>query len=308
MSGTGRALSWRAQLFSLFTRLTFKRRMTAQVGVVEARARMARRLRLMSWMRRKASVTGVDDGGVRGEWVEPANVVPGRTILYVHGGAFMMCSPETHRSMVARIATSARARVFAVRYRLAPEHPFPAALDDVCAAWAWMRAGGAMPELAAFAGDSAGGGLVLASLLALRDAGELMPRCAVALSPWTDLSNSLPSRVANAASDAMLRSDASDAVAALYVGGADARDPHVSPYFGRFDGLPPLLLQVSDSEILLDDSVLLAATARAAGVRVQLEVWHRLAHVWQFTAPIVPEATRAIAGIGTFIERELRPA
>lgn len=300
------APSWQAQAASLVARLTFKRRVTAQVGVVEARARMARRMGAMNWMPRGVRVTAVDADGVRGEWLDPRVVVPGRTILYVHGGAFMMCSPETHRPMVARIARAARARAFVVRYRLAPEHPFPAALDDVRTAWAWMRARGVAPAMAAFAGDSAGGGLVLASLLALRDVGEPLPRCAVALSPWTDLSNAVPSRGANAASDSMLRRDGCDPVAALYLGGADARNPLASPLFGRFDGLPPLLLQASDSEMLRDDSVLFAEKALAAGVRVQLEVWHRLTHVWQFAAPLVPEATRAIAGIGAFLEQELR--
>jgi acetyl esterase/lipase len=280
--------------------------MRADMDVADARALMSARMRRMRWLPRGTKVTPMDAPGVHGEWVEPRVMVPGRTILYVHGGAFMMCSPETHRALVARIAAASRARVFAVRYRLAPEHPFPAALDDVRAAWRWMLAQGVSPMTSAFGGDSAGGGLALALLLALRDAGEPLPRCAFALSPWTDLTNAVPSRASNDESDAMLRRDACEPVAAQYVGGADARDPYLSPLFGRFDGLPPLLLHVSDSEMLLDDSRLLAEKARAAGVRVQLDVWHQLQHVWHFMAPIVPEARRAIAHIGEYLDRELR--
>ena len=298
--------SWQARAMSWYLRRTFKRRDIASTNVVEARKRMEARTADMRWFAPDVAVTPVEVDGVRGDWLEPRDAVPGRTLMYMHGGAYMMCSPTTHRAMVARIATAARARAFVLQYRLAPEHPYPAALDDARAAWRWLRAQGVRAEETAFGGDSAGGGLMMALLLASRDAGEPLPRCAVGIAPWTDLTNTVPSRAANDARDVMLQRAAIGPVAGLYIGAGDPRDPYLSPLYGRLEGLPPLLLHVSDSEMLLDDSVLLAEKARAAGVRVELEVRHGLSHVWHFTAPIVPEATRAIAEIGVFLERELR--
>jgi epsilon-lactone hydrolase len=247
--------------------------------------------------------TPVDAGGVPAEWVETPAARADRRLLFLHGGGYRLGAPATYRHFTWRLATAARARLLAIDYRLAPEHPFPAALEDALAAYRWMLAGGARMLIA---GDSAGGGLALALLLRLRDEGLPLPGAAVALSPWTDLALTGASLKRNAAADPMLNVDDMPKFAAEYLAGADPHDPYASPLYGDPTGLPPTLIHVGGDEILHDDAVRMAEKMRAAHCHVELQVWPRMPHVWHLLAPVLPEAKFAIAGIGDFIERMLQ--
>jgi acetyl esterase/lipase len=195
--------------------------------------------------------------------------------------------------------------VLAIDYRLAPEHPFPAALDDALSAYRWLLDGGAAPDKILVMGDSAGGGLTLAALLKLRDDSLPLPAAAVALSPWTDLALTGASLKLNARSDPMLNVEHLPMLAQEYLAGADPRLPYISPLYGDLAGLPPVLLQVGGDEILRDDAVRMHERLRDAGCQSELEVWPRMPHVWHAFAPVLPEARRAIASIGAFARRHL---
>ncbi len=248
------------------------------------------------------SVSEVDAGGVSADWVIVDDISEAdRVVLYFHGGAYVMGSRNTHRGLAAHIARAAKARVLLPEYRLAPEHPFPAAVEDAKACWRWLIAAGYAPNRMAIAGDSAGGGLTLASLLALKAAGDPLPACAVGLSPWTDLEGTGPTAVPGAVDDPMLTPDGLRSSGLQYAGEA-LRDPLAAPLHGELEGLPSLLIQVGTREILLSDSTRFADKAKAAGVDVTLEIEEGLIHVWQML-PDVPEAQSAIERIGVFIER-----
>lgn len=227
-----------------------------------------------------------------------------RFVLYLHGGAYRLGSPATFRNFTWRIATAARARVVALDYRLAPEHPFPAALEDALSAYRWLLSEIAPPKLALL-GDSAGGGLALGLLLKLRDVGLPLPSVAVALSPWTDLALSGASITANAQADPMLNADDLPQFAAEYLRGADPGSPYASPLYGDPAGLPPTLFQVGSDEIMRDDTLRMAEKMIDAGCKVVVEVWPRMPHVWHLLAPMVPEARAAIKKVGAFIDERL---
>jgi acetyl esterase/lipase len=241
----------------------------------------------------------VDAGGVLADWISVAGDATERVVLYLHGGAYVLGSRATHRALAGRIARASRARLLLPEYRLAPENPFPAAVEDAVSCWRWLVSEGCPPDRMAIAGDSAGGGLTLATLLALKAAGDPLPACAVGLSPWTDLEGTGPTAEPGAVDDPMLTVDGLRTSGRQYAG-ADLSNPLASPLHGELDGLPPLLLQVGTREILLSDSTRFADKARAAGVEVNLEVEEGLIHVWQMM-PGVPEAQSAIDRIGAFI-------
>ena len=240
-------------------------------------------------------------GGRAARWIETPNARDGHVVLYLHGGAYIMGSIDTHRELMIRVSQTCAARVLAIDYRLAPEHPFPAALEDAQAAYRWLLAQDLPASRLMLAGDSAGGGLALATLLALRDAGTALPAGAILLSPWTDLSLSGTSITSRAAVEPMLALDVLRDSAAGYRGGNDARHPLISPHFGEFHGLPPLLIQVGDAEILLDDSRRLASAAKSAGVAVEFDIWPEAFHVFQMF-PQLPETTSALSAIGRFFK------
>jgi len=247
--------------------------------------------------------TPVDAGGVKGNWIATPSSRADRHVLYLHGGGYRLGGTTTYRHFTWRIADAARAHLLAIDYRLAPEHPFPAALEDALSAFRWLRQRGAQTIIVI--GDSAGGGLALALLLRLRDEGLLLPAAAVALSPWTDLALTGASLKRNAASDPMLNADDLPKFAADYLAGADPRNPYASPLYSDPTGLPPTLIHVGGDEILLDDAVRMAEKMRAAHCHVVLQIWPRMPHVWHLLAPVLPEAKFAIAGIGDFVERML---
>lgn len=244
-------------------------------------------------------------GAVDGEWISPADVSTDKTILYFHGGGFRIGSVASHRDLIAQIALASGCRVLAIDYRLAPEHRFPAALDDALRAYDWMIGRGLEPANIAFAGDSAGGNLVLATMLALREAGRPLPAAAALMSPWTDLAAAGASYVTRAEADPIHQRTMILALAKNYLGDHDPRDPLVSPLYADLKGLPPLVIQVGDRETVLDDSVMLADKARAAGVEVELQVWDGMIHVFQMFGTELAEAHRAIADIAGFLNRRL---
>ncbi len=247
----------------------------------------------------------VDAGGLRGEWLIPDDAEPGRTLLHLHGGGYVICSIASHRSFVSRIAKAARARTLLVDYRLAPEHPFPAALEDAQAAYRWLAGQGADPAHTALAGDSAGGGLVAALLLLLRDAGEPLPAAAVLLSPWLDLACEGESMSGKAGADPLVTAEVLRGWGSLYLQGADPHEPLASPLYGDLASLPPLLIQAGAAEVLLDDSVRFAERAGAAGVDVTLEPWEDMVHVWHAFAFILPEGQQAIDRVGAWLGQRI---
>jgi acetyl esterase/lipase len=250
----------------------------------------------------------INAGGVTAELIATPASRPDRHVLYLHGGGYVTGSLGLYRHFIWRIAAAARARVLAIDYRLAPEHPFPAALDDAFAACRWLLAGKADPRRTAVMGDSAGGGLALALLLKLRDRGHERPAAAVALSPWTDLALAGASLVRNAKSDPMLTMADTRLFAGSYLAGADPRHPYASPLYGNPAGLPPTLIHAGSDEIQRDDAERMAEKMHAAGCHVEIEVWPRMPHVWHLFAPILPEANAAIARVGAFTDRMLARA
>jgi acetyl esterase/lipase len=247
--------------------------------------------------------------GVPCEWVTASGAAPDRAILYVHGGAYTTGSLATHRRHVAQLSAAARTPVLNVEYRLAPEHPHPAAMEDAVTAHRWLTSsGGVAPDRVVLCGDSAGGGLAVAVLVALRDAGDPLPAGAALISPWTDLTFSGESHDTRLALDPMCSRTSLTPSAQAYAGDADPAAPLISPAHADLSGLPPLLIHVGDHETLLDDSTMLAERALAAGVDVELEVAPEMIHVWHVFAGMVPESDVALAAMGRWIDMRLSAA
>ncbi|WP_050627696.1 alpha/beta hydrolase [Bradyrhizobium viridifuturi] len=247
----------------------------------------------------------VSAGGVDGEWIVPANASRDKAILYFHGGAFRIGSVASHRDLIARIADASGCRVLAIDYRLAPEHRFPAALDDALTAYRYLRDQGLHAADIAFAGDSAGGNLVLAAMLAARDRSLPLPAAGMLMSPWTDLAATGASYESRAEADPIHQRAMILALAKNYLGkDGDVSDPLASPLYADLAGLPPLLVQVGDRETVRDDSVELAARAKAAGVDVELQVWDGMIHVFQMF-PEIAQAREAIASLAKFLRNHL---
>lgn len=241
----------------------------------------------------------VEVDGLPAEWITTPAATAG-ALLYLHGGAYCLGSVAIQRELIARLTDATHCRALAIDYRLAPEHPFPAAVEDATAAYRWLLAQGHAPEDIVLAGDSAGGGLTVAALVALRDAGTPLPVAAVCFSPWFDLTLSGDSIQTQAAADPVLDAASLSRYARAYAAAAPLEHPLISPLYADLRGLPPLLIQVGTAEILLDDATRLAAAAREAGVAVTLQVWEGLFHVFQM-APFLPETREALANVATFL-------
>jgi len=253
-----------------------------------------------------ATAVPVTVGSVPAEWITPATVASDAVILYLHGGGWILGWYNSHRWMVSHICQAASCKALAVDYRLAPEHPFPAALDDCVAAYRSLVESGTPPERIVIAGDSAGANLALATLMVLQEAGDRLPAAAVCLSPMTDLLGTGDS-FTRQKRDALLSAEGALEMARAYYAENDPRLPLISPHYGDLTGLPPLLIQVGEDEILLDDSHRLAEKATAAGVSVELSVWPGMWHVWQTLVPYLPEAKDAVDAVGEFIRRQTGP-
>jgi phosphinothricin tripeptide acetyl hydrolase len=235
------------------------------------------------------------------EWLRPPAAEPGRVVLYLHGGGYVIGSPRSHRHLAAAIAAAAGASALLLDYRLAPEHPFPAAVEDATAAYRWLLEQAVAPARVVIAGDSAGGGLTVATLLALREAGVPLPAAAVCISPWVDLTCGGASYRTKAEADPIVRRAGVEQMAQAYLGPTPPRTPLASPLFADLRGLPPLLIHVGSDEVLLDDATQLAERARAAGVEATLEVYERMIHVWHWFLPMLAEAETAVEAIGRFV-------
>ena len=241
--------------------------------------------------------------GIPVEWINPSQADTRTIILYLHGGGWTLGWKNNHRMMVAHICQSASSRALAVDYRLAPENPFPAALEDCLAAYRWLINNGTLSQQIVIAGDSAGANLVLATMLSLRDSGDPLPAAAVCISPMIDLSCSGETFFTN--KDSLLTPKFALKMAEYYCNGQDPRSPLISPLYGNLEGLPPLLIHVGADEILLSDATRLKENASSAGVDVNLVVWPHMWHVWHTFVPFLPEANQAVKQIGEFIHNNL---
>ena len=243
----------------------------------------------------------VDAGGVPAEFVSTPESDEGRVLYYLHGGGYVGGSISTHREMASRLARAAKARVLLIDYRLAPENPFPAAVEDAVTGYRWLLSSGVKPGRVVIAGESAGGGLTAATLVALRDKGEPLPAAAVCVSPWADMECSGESMVTRADADPLIQRDVILEMAKAYLGDKDPRTPLASPIYANLTGLPPLLIQVGTAEVLYDDATRLAEKAEAAGVEAGFEPWEDMIHMWHSFAAMLPEGQQAINRIGEFV-------
>ncbi len=244
-------------------------------------------------------------GGVSGRWIEIRGQERRGVMLYIHGGAFVIGSVRSHRTLVARLAQASGLRAFSIGYRLAPEHPFPAAVEDALAAYRGLLADGHAPEQIAICGDSAGGSIALALLHAIGEEGLPMAGAAAVMSPVTDLTLQSPSLLGNEKKDPLIPRRWALRGVADYVAGADVTQPRLSPIFGDFAGCCPVLFQVGDEEMLRDDSVRMAQVMRQQGVDVTLNVWPDVPHVWHLMSRWIPEADAGIAELGGFLRSKI---
>jgi acetyl esterase/lipase len=244
-------------------------------------------------------VSPAEVGGIGGEWLEGTQP-NGAVLLYLHGGGYFGCSAETHRPITAWFARQGF-RVYAPNYRLAPENKFPAAVEDAVVVYRGLLSEGCEPRRIVVAGDSAGGGLTLSLLLALRNAGVPLPAGAALFSPWTDLAATGESVKTNTKRCAMFHGEDIAPSARMYLGETDPRDPLASPLYANLAGLPPLLIHVGADEVLRDDSTRLAERAKAAGVRVELKVWPVVPHAWQLAIGKIPEARESLKESAAFL-------
>lgn len=256
-------------------------------------------------MPKGTTITEVSAGGEIAEWTRAPGVSADRVFLFIHGGGYIRGAVAANRATAALISAATGATTLSIGYRLAPENPFPAAVDDVYGAYRWLLGQNIDPKRIVVGGISAGGGLTLSLLLKLKDLGDRMCAAAVPMSAWTDLTQSGQSFAANDASDPSLSKTYLDAMAAYYLNGADPRTPLASPLYGELGGLPPLLIQVGTAEVLLDDSRLFAERARAAGTEVTYEPWQDMIHGWHGFANVLPEARDAIDSVGKFFKRHV---
>lgn len=239
--------------------------------------------------------------GIHSEWIQLRRKECQRTILYLHGGGYCICSLDTHRGLGARLVLASDARLLMPAYRLAPEHPFPAALEDALTAYRWLLQQGIPSERIAIGGDSAGGGLALSTAVSLRASGEPLPAALFLFSPWTDLTFSGESHHTRKPYDPIFGGDRDVLFTAAYLGKEPADNPLISPLFADLHGLPPTLIHVGEDEILLDDSTLLEKKLVEAGVKVELKVWPGMWHVFQAFAPFLPEAQASMDQVGDFL-------
>ena len=292
-------MSIRAFFYDLILRQTVKKQLSGQLDIASLRKQMD------SGAAPKTpdtvTVIPVDANGVTAEWVTASGVEQNRVLLYLHGGGYVFGSPLSHRALAWRLTEAARMRVLMVDYRLAPEHPFPAAVEDATAAYRWLLDEGYDPGQIAVGGDSAGGGLAVALLVNLKNVGLPRPACAILLSPWTDLTCAGASVETNASADAMLTPEVLRQFASLYVGARDLAAPLASPLFADVAGLPTTLIQVGSTEVLLSDAERLASRLGDAGCQVMLDVWPKMPHVWQLAPAQLPEGRQAIDRLATFL-------
>ena len=293
----------------------------AQSEIDAVRALLGSKPRPVGWVQRRQRIEDVgsvwpvaddiqrepiDIGGMPAEWSMAPGSDASRVLLYFHGGGYCSGSILSHRRLVTEAGRAAKARTLAIEYRLAPEHPFPAALDDALSAWNFLRKSGIAAEHIAVGGDSAGGGLTVALMMRLRDIGEAVPGCAWLISPWTDLTLSGSTLATKDAVDPIIhKAYLAELVEAYLPAEIDRKDPRVSPLYAELTGLPPTLIQIGACETLLEDSTRFAAAAGSANVAVTLEIWPDMIHAWPMWNAHLEAGRRALANAGEFIRRHL---
>ncbi|MBM7652908.1 alpha/beta hydrolase [Neobacillus cucumis] len=272
-------------------------------GIEEKREMLDMAASKMGKLPKNCQVVPLQLDGLYAEWLATGTTLPGKVVLYLHGGGYALCSANTHRPLAARIGKAAGVNVLFPEYRLAPEHPFPAAIEDAVNVYRWLLKQGYTENDIIFAGDSAGGGLCLATALVLRDQNEPLPAGIVCLSPWVDLTSSGESYQKNREIDPYLSVKAVMEAARMYAGTESLDHPLISPIFADLTGLPPLFIQSGTHEILQSDASMLAAKAKDANVNVSIKVWDGMWHVWQISGDLLPEAKKATREIGQFIKQ-----
>lgn len=294
--------SWQAHVVSSLCKFVIKRPLVKMPNLITIRKTLGN---TRPPVPRNCTARNDTVGGVRGEWMSADGVASKGTLLYLHGGAHVACSPMTHRPLTSWFAKKGW-QVFAPDYRLAPEHRFPAGLEDCVATYKGLLANGIDPKQLVVVGDSAGGNLTLALCLSLRNHGVPQPAAIGLLSPVTDFTWSGKSSTENSARCAMFSKDILPVGADLYLGNHDRRDPLASPHYADLKGLPPIVVHVGDDEILRDDSIRTAENARQAQVEVELKTWPVVPHVWQILHPLLPEARESLNAIDTYLSARLR--
>jgi monoterpene epsilon-lactone hydrolase len=273
--------------------------------IAQNRARSAQSARFMPRVSQGVQIEKLGIQGIPAVWISPLGAAQDRIILHLHGGGYVTGGIDSHQMMCTLMAQTLKIKVVLPEYRLAPEHPFPAALDDALTVFRWLLAQGHQPGNIIVSGDSAGGGLALALVLSLRDAGEPLPGAVVCMSPWTDLTLKGQSYITNAKAEVVLQEETLREWAACYFGQEKPENPLVSPAYADWHGFPPLLIQVGRDEILLDDSNLLAEKATRDGVDVTLQVWEGMWHVWQVLGDLIPESRKAFEEFGQFVKEHV---
>lgn len=292
-------MSIRAGLMRFLFRRTIKKQFDGMEDVAAFKAQMADADRMAPKVPKHVEVVPLTLGDVTCEWLGPKN---DNVLMYLHGGGYVFGGLDSHRDIGWRLGEAAGMRVLMVDYRLAPEHPFPTAVEDATACYRWLIDEGYAPANIAIGGDSAGGGLTVATLMNIRNLGLPLPQSAVLLSPWLDLSLTGDSLTINAVADPMLTAHGLEKMAGAYLGDRDRRASLASPLFGDLRGLPPMMIQVGSTEILLSDSQRFVDKFREAGGEVELDVWPKMPHVFQVFARRIPEGRAAIAKLGAFLK------
>jgi len=266
----------------------------------------ARGADLAKMANREVKAEKISANGVDAEWLTTPDVSADKAILYLHGGGYVIGSIESHRHFAAEAGRQAGARTLVINYRMAPEHPFPAAVDDTVAAYRYLLDSGIAAKSICIAGDSAGGGLVVGALLAIKDAKLPLPGCGWCISPWVDMEALGQSFVDRAETDPQVQKATIQFMAQTYLNGADPRHPYAAPIYGDLRGLPPLMIQVGSIETLLDDSLQLARKCALDDVPATLEVWPEMVHIWHIWFPMLTAGQRALESGGAFVRNALR--
>lgn len=295
-------MSVRASLMSLVSRLTIKKKMATFTDPAEVRDGLGGP---PGKLPEEVAVEVIDAGGVPAEWVTWPDSQEGAALLYLHGGGYVFGNLDSHRDIAWRLAKETGMKVLLLDYRLAPEHPFPAAVEDASASYRWLLEQGYAADRIVVGGDSAGGGLTAALMVSMKELGVSLPAASVLISPWADLSLTGESLLANARSDPMLSPEAIDKFATLYMGDGDRRAPTASPVFADLAGLPPTYVMVGSTEVLFSDAETLVNRINDAGGRASLRVWPKMLHVFPVFARLIPEGREAIEDMSAFIRGEL---
>lgn len=295
------SISFRGRFWRTVLRKTFK---DQKLSIAEYRTNGVKNSKMLGGIPKTVKTEKISIDGIQAERLTPLDASHEQVILYLHGGGYVTGSIETYHMMCGLLSSHTGVKVILPEYRLAPENPFPAALDDSLKVYRWLLKQGYSSANIIVCGDSAGGGLSLATVLALMDKNESLPAAVVCLSPWADLTLKNVTHITKAEAESMLRKDVLYEWALAYTNESNLTNPLVSPIYADFHGFPPLLIQVGADEILLGDSILLAEKAKADGVQVELKIWDGMFHVWQALGELIPESKKAFEEIGQFVQSQ----